>query len=100
MRRILFDKIGGFKSIMLGIMITLASLLGLVLFHQYRLYLAAHHCRLRFRYRVSSYAMAGAVWKEGGRRAFNAIYVAQNAGVAVGSALGGMVAAYSFTYVF
>lgn len=28
----LFDKIGGFKSIMLGIAITLASLMGLVFF--------------------------------------------------------------------
>lgn len=48
----------------------------------------------------ASYAMAGSVWPEGGRRAFNAIYVAQNAGVAVGSALGGVVASFSFSYVF
>ncbi|CUB24011.1 MDR family MFS transporter [Bacillus amyloliquefaciens] len=98
----LFDKIGGFKSIMLGIMITLASLLGLVLFHQWPVYIwlliiVGFGSGIVF---PASYAMAGAVWKEGGRRAFNAIYVAQNAGVAVGSALGGMVAAYSFTYVF
>lgn len=46
------------------------------------------------------YAMAGAVWKEGGRKAFNAIYVAQNIGVAIGSALGGMVASYSFQLIF
>nr|WGD74407.1 MFS transporter [Bacillus subtilis] len=37
---------------------------------------------------------------EGGRKAFNAIYVSQNAGVAVGSALGGVVASFSFSYVF
>lgn len=48
----------------------------------------------------ASYAMAGSVWPEGGRKAFNAIYVAQNAGVAVGSALGGVVASFSFSYVF
>lgn len=83
-------------------MITLASLLGLVLFHQWPVYIwlliiVGFGSGIVF---PASYAMAGAVWKEGGRRAFNAIYVAQNAGVAVGSALGGMVAAYSFTYVF
>ncbi|MFL6557906.1 MAG: MFS transporter, partial [Bacillus sp. (in: firmicutes)] len=48
----------------------------------------------------SMYAMAGSVWKEGGRKAFNSIYVAQNLGVAVGAALGGIVAAYSFQLIF
>ncbi len=71
MRRILFDKIGGFKSIMLGIMITLASLLGLVLFHQWPVYIwsliiVGFGSGIVF---PASYAMAGAVWKEGGRRA-------------------------------
>ena len=48
----------------------------------------------------SMYAMAGSVWKEGGRKVFNAMYVAHNAGVAVGSALGGFVASLSFEYIF
>ncbi|MGG5773190.1 MDR family MFS transporter [Bacillus subtilis] len=98
----LFDKIGGFKSIMLGIAITLASLMGLVFFHDWPAYIVLLTI-VGFGSGVvfpASYAMAGSVWPEGGRKAFNAIYVAQNAGVAVGSALGGVVASFSFSYVF
>lgn len=46
------------------------------------------------------FAMATSVWPEGGRRSFNAIYVAQNVGVALGASLGGFVAYYSFSYIF
>ncbi|MCY7945102.1 MFS transporter [Bacillus atrophaeus] len=99
---VLFDKIGGYKTIMLGIVITLVSLLGLIFFHQWPYYIRLLTI-VGFGSGVvfpASYAMAGSIWPEGGRKAFNAIYVAQNAGVAVGSALGGAVAAFSFTYVF
>ena len=40
------------------------------------------------------FAMAGSVWPEGGRKAFNAIYVVQNLGVALGATIGGYVAKY------
>ncbi|MBV7504154.1 MFS transporter [Bacillus sp. sid0103] len=46
------------------------------------------------------YALAGIVWKEGGRKSFNLIYLVLNFGVAVGTALGGIVAQFSFQYVF
>ncbi|WP_134699788.1 MFS transporter [Ammoniphilus sp. YIM 78166] len=46
------------------------------------------------------YALAGGLWPEGGRRSFNLMYITQNLGVAVGSALGGIVAQSSFQYVF
>lgn len=46
------------------------------------------------------FALAGAAWPEGGRKAFNSIYLAQNLGVAVGPALAGIVADYKFDYVF
>ncbi|MEW9052246.1 MAG: MFS transporter [Neobacillus sp.] len=46
------------------------------------------------------YALAGIVWREGGRKSFNLIFLVLNFGVAVGSALGGIVAQFSFQYVF
>ncbi|HLO12588.1 MAG TPA: MFS transporter [Pseudoneobacillus sp.] len=98
----LFDKIGGYKSILLGIVITLISLIGLTLWHgwpQYVFFLTI----IGFGSGIvfpSMYAMAGTVWKEGGRKAFNAIYVAQNVGVAAGAALGGYIASYSFEWIF
>ena len=46
------------------------------------------------------YAMVGTVWPEGGRRAFNAMYVGQNVGIAIGTACGGLVASYRFDYIF
>ncbi|PLR79463.1 MFS transporter [Bacillus sp. V3-13] len=98
----LFDKIGGYKSILLGIVITVLSLIGLTFFHTWIFYVVfltiiGFGSGIVF---PSMYAMAGSVWKEGGRRAFNSIYVAQNLGVAVGAALGGLVASYSFQLIF
>lgn len=98
----LFDKIGGYKSIILGISITLAALIGLTFWHGWPAYII-FQIIIGFGTGIifpSMYAMAGSVWKEGGRKAFNAIYVAQNLGVAVGAALGGIVAAYSFQLIF
>ncbi|GIN60056.1 putative MFS-type transporter YttB [Robertmurraya siralis] len=98
----LFDKIGGYKSILLGITITVVSFTGLSFWHSFLPYvtfltIAGFGSGIIF---PSMYAMAGAVWKEGGRRAFNAIYVAQNLGVAIGASLGGIVASYSFQFIF
>lgn len=45
-------------------------------------------------------ALSVEIWPEGGRVAFNAIYVAINAGVAVGSSLGGLLASLSFRATF
>ncbi len=64
---VLFDKIGGFKSIMLGIAITLASLMGLVFFMIGRPILSSLTI-VGFGSGVvfpASYAMAGSVWPEG-----------------------------------
>ncbi|MBU8879814.1 MFS transporter [Bacillus sp. FJAT-29790] len=98
----LFDKIGGYKSILIGIGFTLISLIGLTFWHGWPAYvvlltLVGFGSGIVF---PSMYAMAGSVWKEGGRKAFNAIYVAANLGVAVGASLAGLVASYSFQLIF
>lgn len=49
---------------------------------------------------VPLYALIHAVWPEGGRRGFNLLYVFNNAGVAVGTAAGGMIAQVSFRLIF
>jgi len=49
---------------------------------------------------VPLYALIHAVWPEGGRRGFNLLYVSNNAGVAVGTAIGGIIAQVSFRLIF
>lgn len=98
----LFDKIGGYKSILLGICISLSALVGLTFWHGWPEYIVfltiiGFGSGVTF---PAMYAMAGMVWKEGGRKAFNAVYIAQNLGVAVGASLGGILADYSFELIF
>ncbi|MFJ7665486.1 MDR family MFS transporter [Lysinibacillus sp. NPDC097195] len=98
----LFDRIGGYKSIMIGILLTVASLVGLTIWHGWPHYVWFLTV-LGFSGGIvfpGMFALAGAAWPEGGRKAFNAIYLAQNLGVAVGPALAGIVADYRFDYVF
>ena len=100
---ILFDKIGGYKAVASGVGIMFFAAAGMVYNHTWVPYilflgLSGFGSGITF---PAIFAMAGSVWKEGGRRAFNAVYVAQNAGVAAGSALGGLIVYYySFDYVF
>ena len=98
----LFDKLGGYKTILLGTAICLFSTTLLNLFHGWPWY-AVWLVMLGFGGGLiipANYAMAGAVWPNGGRQTFNAIYLAQNIGVALGAALGGFVAELSFNYIF
>ncbi|MFB7139131.1 MDR family MFS transporter [Gottfriedia sp. NPDC056225] len=98
----LFDKFGGYRSILTGISITFLSILGLVINHSWTFY-SCFFVVLGFGIGIvfpSMYAMVGAAWPEGGRKAFNAIYVAQNLGVAIGTALGGIVADFNINYIF
>lgn len=99
---ILFDKIGGYKAIMFGVIVTVIGLILLTLWHGWPHYvwflaLIGFSGGIVF---PSMYALVGMAWPEGGRKGFNAIYLAQNLGVAVGPALAGLVAAYSFDYLF
>lgn len=98
----LFDRIGGFKSIMLGIIVSMIALVLLTIWHgwpEYIWFVAI----LGFSGGIifpSMYAMVGSVWPEGGRKAFNAIYLAQNVGVAIGPAVAGLVAENNINNIF
>ncbi len=99
----LFDKYGGFKTIMFGSFIATISSIGLSMFHQWPFYpvflvILGLGSGIVFP-AVSAYAAA--IWPEGGRKVFNAMYVAQNVGVAVGTALCGFVVdKFSYDYAF
>lgn len=98
----LFDKFGGYRTIMIGTVICLSSTTLLNFFHRWPWYAVWLVC-LGFGGGMivpAIYALAGAVWPQGGRQTFNAIYLAQNLGVAIGAASGGFVAELSFNYIF
>lgn len=99
---VLFDKVGGFKSILIGLSMATGAAFLLVFFHQtfaYTLLLIVIGFGSGMIF-PSMYAMAGMVWPRGGRKPFNALYVSQNIGVALGASLGGIIASVSFTYIF
>ncbi|MBV5139512.1 MFS transporter [Staphylococcus xylosus] len=98
----LFDKLGGYRTIMIGTVICLMSTTLLNFYHGWPWY-AVWLVALGFGGGMiipAIYALAGAVWPKGGRQTFNAIYLAQNLGVAIGAASGGFVAELSFNYIF
>lgn len=98
----LYDRIGGRKAIVIGTSLATLSVFTIAFVHIWSIYIAMM-ILLGFSTGIifpAVYAMAGGVWPEGGQKAFNLMYVSQNIGVALGSALGGIVAQYSFTFTF
>ena len=98
----MFDRLGGYRTIMVGTIFSLIATCLLNFFHGWPWY-AIWLIMLGFGGGMiipAIYAMAGALWPQGGRKTFNAIYLAQNIGVALGAALGGIVADFSFNYIF
>ncbi|MUK89055.1 MFS transporter [Ornithinibacillus sp. L9] len=99
---ILFDKFSAYKTIIFGTVLALVASIILSFNHNivpYSILLVV----IGFGSGITGpvmFAMAGSVWPQGGRRAFNAIYVAQNLGVALGATIGGYVASISFDYIF
>ncbi|MEQ6376094.1 MFS transporter [Bacillaceae bacterium S4-13-56] len=99
---VLYDRLGGYITITYGNIISIAASVALIFYHSILSYtilmivlgLGSGVAR------PAMFAMASSVWPEGGRRAFNALYVAQNLGVAIGASLGGFVAKFSFEYIF
>lgn len=99
----LYDLIGGYKTILIGLIIAMSSAFTLALLHSSFPAYVSCLAALGFGGGMMipcMYALAGAVWPEGGRRPFNAMYVSQNVGVAVGSAIGGLLASFRFDFIF
>ncbi|MFD0943164.1 MDR family MFS transporter [Savagea faecisuis] len=99
---VLFDKLGGYRTLMLGSVISILALIVLVFRHDFVPYVIFLTI-LGFSSGIvfpSLYAMIGAVWPEGGRKAFNAMYLANNIGVAIGPAVAGLVAGRNIDAIF
>ncbi|MFC4557563.1 MDR family MFS transporter [Virgibacillus kekensis] len=98
----LFDRFSAYKTILIGTGLAFGAAVTLSFFHSilpYAILLVLIGFGAGMTWPVM-FAMAGSVWPEGGRRAFNAVYVAQNLGVALGASVGGYVASFSFDYIF
>ncbi|MFC4766716.1 MDR family MFS transporter [Effusibacillus consociatus] len=98
----LFDRIGGKRVILLGLLGAAGSVTALG-FTKYFPFYVALIVLLGFMQNMvwpSFHALIGELWPSGGRRAFNMFYVVNNLGVAIGTALGGFLAEISFLLVF
>jgi MFS family permease len=99
----LHDRIGGKITVLLGTFFSSLCLLGLASFREWIPYIIIM-ALLGFSNGIffpALYALVKGVWPEGGRKGFNLLYISQNLGVALGSAMGGIVAQKtSFTVVF
>ena len=98
----LFDRFSAYRSILIATSIALSAAVIMSFNHSivpYSIFLIV----LGFGNGITwpiLFAMAGSLWPDGGRKAFNAVYVAQNLGVAMGASLSGYVASISFDYIF
>ncbi len=98
----LYDRIGATPVLLLGLITSGLVILAPVVSANWYLYIAVMAvfgttCAIPF---PVLNALAGHAWPEGGRRAFNFLYVANNIGVAAGTAVGGVLAQWSFSVVF
>ncbi|MBM0067024.1 MDR family MFS transporter [Alkalicoccobacillus gibsonii] len=98
----LFDGIGSYRTLIIALSIATGS--ACLLAFQYSFY---YYMFLLMGIGFGSgmmiptlYALAGLLWPEGGRRPFNAMYVSLNVGVALGTALIGIIAQNELTNVF
>lgn len=98
----LFDKFGGYRAITFGATLNILGLTGMYFWHEWPWYVVFLVC-IGFSGAVvypMIYALVGQAWPTGGRKAFNAIFLAANVGVAIGPAFAGLVADVNFEYVF
>lgn len=99
---VLFDRYSAYKTLIFGTVIILIAAITLIFYHNI-LFFALCLVVINFGSGVTwpiMFAMAGSVWPEGGRRSFNALYVGNNLGVALGATCGGFIASISFQYIF
>lgn len=99
---LLHDRWGGRRTILLGVAVSVGLLVAIALvggFWPFAILVAVFGFASSL-ISPSLYAFASSIWPEGGRKAFNALYVARNAGVAFGTLLGGLVAAVSLHLTF
>lgn len=98
----LFDRFGGMRTTILGVGLSVVALVALLIENGWPMY-PIFLCMIGFGtgvlFPVVS-ALGAIIWPEGGRKLFNGIYVANNLGIAVGSALGGFLADFSFQWVY
>lgn len=98
----LFDRYSAYKTILAGTFIATVAAIILSFNHSivpYTILLIIIGFGTGITWPIM-FAMAGSLWTDGGRRAFNAIYVAQNLGVALGATIGGYIASISYDYIF
>ena len=99
---ILFDKFGGRKIVVGAVSTLVVVLTAMGLQHNLYLYaglLFLFGC-MAGTFWPATRAFSVVLWPEGGRRGINLMYVANNLGVAIGAAAGGVIASHSFQITF
>lgn len=98
----LFDRWGKMRTIIFSSVGIILISVGLGVTHDFTMYTVLLLLNGLFYGMLSPVlnALTVVLWPEGGRTGINTIYVALNAGVAAGSALGGLLASISFAWTF
>jgi MFS family permease len=98
----LYDRFGAAKVLSMNAAICVPIAASLAMFHEYWTYvglITVFGFVSSVPFPVLS-ALVARAWPTGGRRGYNYIYVIFNVGTAVGTALGGVIAQWSFQAVF